>query len=93
MENWKVFFSHENVLIEGLTEVQARIVARKWAAFAIEPHPGYVPGWIVEDLIITAIWREKKTAVCQRDKTRFHMEGNCMCEESLTSWGDWKLTR
>jgi hypothetical protein len=93
MENWKVFFAHENIMLEGLTKVQARTVALKWAASAIEIHPGYVPGWIVEDFFFTLIWREKEVAVCQRDASRFHMELPCMCEESITSLDDRKLPR
>jgi hypothetical protein len=84
MENWKIFFVRENVLLEGMTEFQARTVALKWTASAIEPRPDYVPEWIVEKSTFTLTWREKKTAVCQRDASRFHLQGDCRCNESIT---------
>ena len=94
MENWKVFSAHENIVLgEGLTKLAAQTVALKWAASAGRGHPGYVPGWIVEDSLITVIYREERVAVCQQDETRFHLQGNCRCEERITSLDDRKLPR
>jgi hypothetical protein len=92
--DWKVYSAHENLVLgEGLTKFQARIVALKWAASAIEIHPGYVPGWIVEDFLFTLIWREEGTAVCQQDASRFHLQLPCRCEGKVTSLDDRKLPR
>jgi len=88
MENWKLFFVRENVLLEGMTEAQARTVALKWAAHATQPHPGYVPEWIVERSVITLTWRKAKTAVCQRDASQFHLQGKCRCNERIISLDD-----
>jgi hypothetical protein len=93
---WKVFLAHENIVLgEGLTKFQAQLLALEWAASAIEIHPGYVPGWIVDVTasLLTVIYREEEAAVCRRDGTQFHLQLPCRCVERITSLDDRRLPR
>jgi len=94
LKDWKVFSAHEGIVLgEGLTKLAAQTIALKWAESAGRAHPGYVPGWIVEDSTFTVIYREERVAVCQRDDSKFHLQLPCRCEERITSLDDRRVAR